>query len=275
MLSYKHWPATGGPWAHLLLVHGIAEHVGRHRHVAERMAAAGIEVHAYDLRGFGESEGRRAYVERWSVYHDDLERQLGAVRGRAGAVPVVLYGHSLGGLIAAGYVLTERPRPDVLVLSAPAIAATVPRWKRAAAAVLGNIAPTMEIANEFRPGLLAHDPAVETAYRADPLAHHRTTARLGKELLDEQARVVRALARVDALPIPTYVIQGSEDGIVPLRASAILGEKKNVTRRVYARGRHELHNEADGPQTIDDTIAWIRETCGRSSGSRGRRAVDL
>jgi acylglycerol lipase len=274
VLSYKHWPATGGPWAHLLLVHGIAEHVGRHRHVAERLAAAGIEVHAYDVRGFGESEGRRAYVERWSVYHDDLERQLRAVRGRAGALPVVLYGHSMGGLIAAGYVLSERPRPEVLVLSAPAIAATVPLWKRAAAAVLASIAPTMEIANNIEPGSLAHDPAVEAAYRADPRAYHRTTARLGKELLDEQARVVRALAHVDALPIPTYVIQGSEDGIVPLRASAILGEKKNVTRRVYAGGRHELHNEADGPRTIDDTIAWVRATCAASSGSQAPRAMN-
>ncbi len=253
------WPAPGSILAHLLLVHGIAEHAGRHAHVASRLASAGIETHSFDLRGFGASSGARAYVDRWSRYHDDVEDRLASVRASAGGLPVVLYGHSMGGLIAIGYVLADatRPQPDLLVLSAPAIAANVARWKLLVAELLGRALPRFAIANELPPGGLSRDPQVEIAYRADPLDVHRTTARLGLELFHEQARVQARLARLDALPVPTYVLHGADDPIVPVRASALLDGKKNVTRRVYPGLRHETHNEPEAAAVIGDTIAWI------------------
>lgn len=256
------WPAAGTRRAHLLLIHGIAEHAGRHAHVASRFAAAGIETHAFDLRGFGGSAGRRAYVGRWSEYHDDLEDQLTAIRATAGELPVVLYGHSMGGLIALGYVLADppRPAPDLLVLSAPAIAAIVARWKRDLADVLGRVLPRLEIPNDLPAGGLARDPQVEIAYRSDPLNVHRTTARLGMELFHEQARVQAALARIGALPTPTYVLHGSEDPIVPLSSSASLERRENVTRRVYPGLRHETHNEPEALAVIDDTTGWIEKS---------------
>ncbi|MGH2491849.1 MAG: lysophospholipase [Candidatus Limnocylindria bacterium] len=253
------WPAQGAPRSHLVLVHGIAEHAGRHAHVAARLAQAGIATHAYDLRGFGESGGRRAYVDRWSDYHDDLEGQLASVRAAAAERPVILYGHSMGGLIALGYVLAipSRTRPDLLVLSAPAIAATVPRWKRSLAEVLGRALPQLEIANDLPPGGLSRDPEVEAAYRADPLNVHRTTARLGMELFRQQARVQSRLARIGELPTPTYVLHGADDPIVPISSSAALERRPNVTRRVYPGLRHEMHNEPEAATVIGDTLAWI------------------
>jgi acylglycerol lipase len=253
------WPAAGVPRAHLLLIHGIAEHAGRHARVASVFAGAGIETHAYDLRGFGASGGPRAYVERWSEYHDDLEDQLEATMEVAGDLPVVLYGHSMGGLIALGYVLTDppRPAPDLLVLSAPAIAAIVARWKRDLADVLGRVLPRLEAPNDLPAGGLSRDPQVEVAYRSDPLNVHRTTARLGMELFHEQARVQVALGRISALPTPTYVLHGSDDPVVPLSSSASLEGRENVTRRVYPRLRHETHNEPESAAVISDTLAWI------------------
>jgi acylglycerol lipase len=261
-LRMLRWSAAGTPRAHLLLAHGIGEHAGRHAHVASRFALAGIETHAYDLRGFGASGGRRAYVERWSDYHDDLEDQLAAAREAAGGRPVVLYGHSMGGLIALGYVLADppRPAPDLLVLSAPAIAAIVARWKRDLADVLGHLVPRLTIPNDLPAGGLSRDPQVETAYRSDPLNLHRTTARLGMELFHEQARVQAALGRMGALPTPTYVLHGSDDPIVPLSSSASLERRENVTRRVYPRLRHEMHNEPEAPAVIDDTTGWIEKS---------------
>lgn len=258
------WPAVGTARAHLLLIHGIAEHAGRHAQVASRFASAGIDVHAFDLRGFGASSGRRAYVEHWSQFHDDVEDQLAAIRGEAGAVPVVLYGHSMGGLIALGYVLAKPPRrqPDLLVLSAPAIAASVARWKRSLAGVLGRIAPRMEIGNALPPGGLSHDRQVEVAYRADPLNVHRTTTRLGLELFREQTRVQARLAEIQALPLPTYVLHGADDPIVPVSASGSLERRPNVTRRVYPGLRHEMHNEPEAASVVGDTIAWIQRQVG-------------
>src|SRR3954469_22335693 len=91
--------STGSPWASVLLVHGLGEHSGRYEHVGEQLTAAGLAVSAYDHRGMGASAGRRGDVERWSLYHDDLAERLAHVRSSAGDNPVVIYAHSLGGLI--------------------------------------------------------------------------------------------------------------------------------------------------------------------------------
>jgi alpha-beta hydrolase superfamily lysophospholipase len=256
------WRTPGTPRAHVLLIHGIAEHAGRHAHVAARFAGSGFETYAFDLRGFGGSAGRRAFVDRWSEYHDDVEDQLAALRATARELPVVLYGHSMGGLIALGYVLADppRPAPDLLVLSAPAIAAIVARWKRDLADVLGRVLPRLEIPNDLPAGALSRDPQIEVAYRSDPLNVHRTTARLGMELFHEQARVQAALGRIGALPTPTYVLHGSDDPLVPLSSSASLERRENVTRRVYPRLRHEMHNEPEAPAVIDDTTGWIEKS---------------
>ena len=253
------WAADGDLRAHLLLIHGIAEHAGRHAHVATRFAKEGIETHAFDLRGFGASTGRRAHLDRWSQYHDDVEDQLAAVRAVAGGLPVVLFGHSMGGLIALGYVLADppRPAPDLLVLSAPAIGANVALWKRSLADVLGRIAPRVEIANDLPPGGLSHDPQIELAYRSDPLNYHSTTTRLGMELFHEQARVSSRLGEISTLPVPTYVLHGSDDEVVPASFSASLEGRENVTRHIYASLRHEMHNEPEAEAVIGDTLAWI------------------
>jgi alpha-beta hydrolase superfamily lysophospholipase len=183
-------------------------------------------------------------------------------------VPLVLYGHSMGGLIALGYVLADPPRPlpDALVLSAPAIAATIPGWKRIAAAVLSIAAPRFALPNDFQQGGLSHDPNIEAAYLADPLNVHRTTARLGQEFLREQSRVQMRLSSLGAMPVPTYVLHGEGDPIVPVWASQSLEGKRNVTRRVYPQLRHEMHNESESPQVIADTVAFIEKQLSNARG---------
>ena len=265
-LLVRHWTATGAPWASVLLVHGLAEHSGRYEHVGQQLAAAGLEVDAYDQRGFGGSEGRRAFIDRWSVNHDDLEDRLAAVRSAAGGRrPVVLFGHSLGGLIALGYVLAEPPRrlPDLLVLSAPALESTIPAWKRLVARVLGTVAPHVEIRNAFDGSILSRDPSVGERYLADPLNQHATTTRFGALAIAEQARVRAALAR---LSIPTLVYHGEDDHLVPTDASAPLGDVPGVLRRTYPGLRHESHNEPEGPGVIADVIAWLRATIDPAHG---------
>jgi len=256
-LLVRRWAPATEPWAFVLLVHGIAEHSGRYEHVGAQLAAVGLDVSAYDQRGFGASDGRRAFVESWGVVHDDLEGQLAAVRGRAGGRPIVVYGHSLGGLIALGYVLTDQPKPDALVLSAPAIRDAIPAWKRTVAKFLNRVAPNMEIENALDGADLSRDPAIAAAYFADPLNCHRTTTRFAAAALGEQTRVQATLA---SLSLPTLVIHGGDDRIVPVESSEALDTVAGVTRRTYPDHRHELHNEPDGQAIVDDVIAWLRAT---------------
>jgi acylglycerol lipase len=258
LLLLRHWEVSSGePWATLLITHGLAEHSGRYEHVGEHFAAAGIDAWALDFRGFGRSGGRRAWVDRWSLLHDDLEAQVTAMRAAAPSLPIVLYGHSLGGLVTLGYVLDGRAQPNALVLTAPAISAAVPAWQRAFVTVLNRIAPQTTIPNRLDGSVLAYDPAVGSAYFADPLNVHRTTARFASLAFTEQRRVSDSL---DRLSIPTLVLHGGEDELVPTATSEALAGRSGVVREVMIGRRHEIHNEPDPEVVLDRVIAWIRAT---------------
>jgi acylglycerol lipase len=256
-LLIRHWPVPSGePWATLLLVHGLAEHSGRYEHVGAQLAAAGIDAHAFDQRGFGASGGARASIDRWSQFHDDLEERLVALRSIAPARPVVLFGHSLGGLISLGYVLDGRARPDLLVLSAPAIGATIPLWQRLLVGSLRRVAPGMLLANRLDTNDLSSDPEVRARYIADPLNQHKSTVRFAYAAFGEQRRVAESL---DRLSLPTLVVHGALDRLIPTETSASLDGRPGVTRRVYPDTRHELHNEPVGPREVDDIVTWVRD----------------
>ena len=257
-LLVRRWAPPEGvtPWANVLLVHGMAEHSGRYEQVGGWLSGSGLEVESFDLRGFGASGGRRAWLERWSVYHDDVEDRLAAVRRAAGR-PVVLFGHSLGGLIALGYCVAVPPRslPDALIVSAPALDSSTPGWMRAVARVLSRVAPTFALKNAFDGTVLSRDSAVAERYLADPLNHHSTTARLGAEALAERVRVRAALGR---LSIPTLVYHGEDDRLVPTASSEPLAHVPVVTRRSWPGLRHESHNEPEGEAVIAAAAAWLR-----------------
>jgi acylglycerol lipase len=252
VLLVRHWPVVGEATAFVLVVHGLGEHSGRYERTGSVLAAAGLDVTAFDLEGFGGSSGRRAYLDRWDFWLDDLEDRLRALR--AAGRPVVLLGHSLGGLLALTYAQSDRPQPDLLVLSAPAIAANLPGWKKALVRILGRVAPTVSVANGLEGPQLSRDPAVGIDYVADPLNYHRTTTRLGMLLLEAQERASADLGR---LRVPTLAFHGGADPIVPTASSEVLARLPGVTRRVYPDLRHETLNEPEGPQIAVDVAAWI------------------
>lgn len=265
-LLVRHWPAdeveaggawAGRPWASVLLVHGLGEHSGRYEHVGDQMAAAGMDVYAYDQRGNGGSGGRRGHVDRWSQLHDDLAERLAAVRVSAAGRPVVLYAHSMGGLVATGYLLSTRPKPDLAVLTSPALDSALPGWKKVVARLLSGVSPTHGLSNDFDGSTLSRDPAVAVKAKADPASAKVTTTRFGAEALAEQGRVRRAV--VGGFGIPTLVLHGLDDGLVPATASDVLDGVPSVERRTYPGLRHELHNEPEGPEIMDEVIAWIRQ----------------
>jgi lysophospholipase len=221
--------------------------------VGSRLAAAGIHTEAFDLTGFGESPGRRGHVDRLDTWLDQMDDQVARLPGD---LPRVIIGHSMGGLLGLAHVLSGRPDPAALVVTAPALDADVAAWKKKLAPVLGTIAPTVPIPAGIKGEQLSRDPAVGEAYFADPLLVTSSTARLGAVLLATQKSVI---ARRHTLGVPTLVLHGADDTLVPATASAPLDGVRNVTREVLANIRHEPYNEPEGPEIIDRVIAWLEE----------------
>lgn len=245
------WDPDGTPRAEVVLVHGIAEHTGRYERTGSILAEAGFRVVGADLIGFGATGGRRGHIEDWTDYYDQVEALMDDAR--ATGRPVVLLGHSMGGLIALGYALSERPAPDLLVLSAPALGGGA-AWQRMIAPVMARVASTLPVPNGLDGSELSRDPAVGEDYFADPLNYTSSTTRLGAELFAAMDRVRAAMARLD---VATLVIHGGLDTIVPPTATVELGALPIVDRRLYPGLRHELFNEPEGPRIVGDVVSWL------------------
>ena len=162
----------------------------------------------------------------------------------------------MGALIALDYALSKRPQPDLLVLSAVPLGANAPAWQKALAPLLSGLSPGFELANPISGDQLSHDPAVGTAYFADPLVRPRTTARLGAELFGAMKRI---RGSVGQLALPTLVIHGAEDSLVPAHFSEPLGGLTGVERLVLPGLRHETLNEPDGPDVVAYIVGWIED----------------
>ncbi len=249
----RFWRASPA-WAKMLIVHGLGEHSGRYEQTAAAFAGAGIEVISFDLIGHGAGAGPRGHVESWEVYLRDVEERLEAIRiqGR----PLVLMGHSMGALIALAYTLGSGPDPDSLVLSALPIGTAGAAWQRLMAAPLARIAPRLRLSTRVSGDQLSRDPSVGEAYFADPLVETRVSTRLGAEFY---SAVARARHGIDRLEVPTLLLHGGLDSLVPPVPEAAVAGLPHVELRIYPALRHEILNEPEGLQVADDVVAWLRQ----------------
>ncbi len=249
-LFTRSW-APDDPKRDMLIVHGLGEHSGRWDHVAEFFVGRGYAVTGFDLRGHGQSGGARVHVDSFAQLVEDLDAVADGVgRDR----PWVLYAHSVGGLIGTHYLTSAHRRPDAAVLSAPALDDELPALLHAAAQVLGRVTPKLSLSNSIDGAQLSRDPAVGEAYFADPLVQTKATARFGLEGFNAQEAARASLHEID---VPTLVIHGAEDRLVPPMASAPLAAVDGVERKLYPGLRHELHNEPEGDQVLSDVADWL------------------
>ena len=247
----REWIPEGDTRATIVLVHGIAEHSGRYERTGGLLADAGFRVRSFDAIGHGASGGDRVDIDDWTRFHDQIHSHMdwAIEQGR----PVVLMGHSMGSLLAVGYALQERPKPDLLVLTAPTFAGGA-AWQKAVAGVLARLVPKLSIPQNVKGAQLSRDPDVAERYFSDPLVHTNATVRFGKALFDAMDD---AREHISALDVPTLALHGGDDRLVPTQSSAFMSDLPTVERRVYPGLHHEILNEPEGPQIVADIIDWI------------------
>jgi alpha-beta hydrolase superfamily lysophospholipase len=265
-LHGKHWPCANARGT-VLIVHGLGEHIGRYAHVAAHLNAWGWQVVGYDHRGHGASEGARGALSGDDDLLHDLARVVDAVRAQHEG-PLVLLGHSMGGLVAArfvaGGVADAGPaawhRPiDALVLSSPALDPGMSGAQKLLLALLGPLAPNLTVGNGLKPAWVSRDPAVVQAYVADPLVHNRVTPRLVRFILEagEQVRVVAARWRVPTL----LMYAGSDRCVAPAGSAAFAAAAPAgvVTAHAFAPLFHEIFNEPEQAEVFEMLRAWLEQ----------------
>ena len=258
-IYYQAWLPDSDPRAVLLIVHGLAEHCGRYMNVVDHFVPRGYAVYGLDHIGHGKSDGTRVYVERYTDYTDTLKTFFDMVRAWQPEQPIFLVGHSMGGLIAASYLLDHQADFAGAVLSGPGVKA--PDDISAVTIFLGktlsNIAPKTGVLSLDANGV-SRDPAVVQAYVNDPLVYTgKTTARLAAELLKEMQRVT---TESGAITLPILIVQGGADKLVDPAGAQMLYDSvssSDKTLHVYDGFYHEVFNEPERERVLADVETWL------------------
>ena len=252
-LAARTWEGDVEPAHLVLLAHGYGEHVGRYEHVAAALVAGGAAVYAVDHVGHGRSEGERVLVTDVETVVDDLHEVDRRARAEHPGLPVVLLGHSMGGLIAARYAQRFGDTLAALVLSGPLVG----EW--GAAAQLLALPEIPDVPLDIT--ALSRDPAVGAAYDSDPLVWHGPFKRPTLEAIERGLAAVSAGPSLGALPVlwahggadPLVPVEGSRSGVEHLSAG-------QHVEHVYADARHEIFNEVNAEEVLADVTAFIVRT---------------
>lgn len=270
-LHLRQWKPDTTPTGAVLIVHGLGEHLGRYEHVAAHLNGLGWEVHAYDQRGHGASQGPRGDAPHEMSLVEDLGLVIQSLRSDPllAARPLLLLGHSLGGLVAARYVAegaglnVGKAMPswfqavDGLMLSSPAFDPGMNPLERVALALLGPIAPHWGVNNGLNPHWLSRDPAVVQAYRQDPLVHKVITPTLVQMVLEQGREVLRLCP---SWRVPTLLMWAGADRCVSPKGSAEFAQAAPQTllqSHCFTHLFHEILNEPEQAEVLSQMGAWM------------------
>jgi alpha-beta hydrolase superfamily lysophospholipase len=260
-LFLRTWPVPDGTAraGSLLLVHGLGEHCHRYEHVAEAIAALGLEVHAYDHRGHGRSGGARGVIPPGEALVDDLRVVVRHVAADGGEPPFLL-GHSMGGTVAARAATAGVVTPRGLILSSPGLRIPLSRAQRVQLAIGRRLAPDRAVASGLPAEAVSRDAAVVAAYRADEHVHDRISPRLLDFMQQAGSASIRDAHRVT---VATLLLVAGADRLVDPAASRAFFDGLPPgagTLRVYDDLFHEVFNEREPDRTrvLSDLADWLR-----------------
>ena len=248
-IAVREWSA-GRPRYVALLVHGYGEHAGRYEEVAGVLTGHGAGVYAPDHTGHGRSDGERVLIEDFEDVVTDVHAVADLARAAHPGLPVVMIGHSMGGLIASRYAQRHPGELTALVLSGPVIG----DWELPRRLLAAEEIPDTPIS----PASLSRDPAVGASYAADPLVWHGPMKR---PTLRAFVRTLEAVAEGgDVGPLPLLWVHGDDDRLVPLPGSRVGVEPLSggdLTERIYPGARHEVFNETNRAEVFADVTRFL------------------
>ncbi len=250
------------PHAVLLFVHGLAEHSGRYLHVLERFSAAGFDCWAFDYRCHGESPGLRVHVERFDEFVDDVAAAHQTVRAATGNLPLVLVGHSQGGLLVLRFVLTHPDGVDGAVISSPFLGmhpdSKPPAALQMVANIISTFSPKLMFSKVADPSFLSRTPGVADAYVADPLVSSTVSARWFTEIMRAQ---LDTRERAGKLAVPALIMQSGADRLVDPAATRAWAAEAPAGLVEYVEWPglyHEMFNEPEQEQVFERMETWLR-----------------
>jgi len=251
-------PTMIQPKAVVCLVHGLGEHTSRYAHVAEAFGKEGYVLFGADLRGHGLSSGARGHLASIDDFMQDIDVLLEQARTRYANLPIILYGHSLGGILVLHYGLLRKPNIKGVIATSSGLHTALEQQKIKVmmAKVLGSLVPNTSVASGLDPKCISRDERVVEAYIKDPLVHDKVSLGFGKIMLGVTDWT---LAHAKEFPLPLLLLHGKSDTIAFPSGSIEFAEalKEKCTLVLWDDGYHELHNEPEQAEVFKTMTIWM------------------
>lgn len=249
------------PKAMVCLIHGLGEHAGRYEHVAQFFCENQICFYIIDLRGHGQSEGKRGHSSSFDAMLDDIEELMMYARSEFNDLPMFLYGHSLGGNLVSNYCLLRNTNElKGAIVSSPwmTLSQEPPAWKVSLAKKVAGIWPSFTQSNGLIIEELTNDPVVNLAYEKDEMVHDKISVQLFSSA-HQQGKW--AIAHTDRLKLPLFVFHGEKDAITNPSGSKAFAESRKdlIDFKLYTDTKHEGHNDQKKEMILNDIQSWIEE----------------
>lgn len=247
------------PRATLVLIHGFGEHSGRYAEAIGRFANHGLATWASDLRGFGRSAKLIGHMEGLANVAEDLRMFTALARAAHPELPLILLGHSLGGLLALNQLVRHQDDYDLAITSGPALLPpeNASGFVIAMAKVLARVAPRLAL-SPLEQGAETRNEEVRARDREDPLIYRGGfRARTGYELIQTQLFVRE---RLHTIQLPFLALHGGGDLIISPRATEILCDEissEDRTKHVFPGLYHEIMNEPERDEVFRYMFDWI------------------
>lgn len=246
----------------VLILHGFGEHSGRYEKFPERMPGLAAQWAVMDLRGMGASGGARGDVRSFEDYLKDMDAFIVHLRQKfAAPEKFILFGHSLGGLVAVHWGMRRPECIKTLVLSVPFLGFRGQAFLRPLNCLTRFFFPECVYKNPIFPKVLSHDTAEIALYRKDPLILRHISVRLVGELM-RRIEILQKLPAV-SFPFPVTFLAAGNERVVEPKAARRFFERLAASRKEFICFEgfyHEIFNEVE-QQKAFNVLKTIIEDC--------------
>jgi acylglycerol lipase len=253
----RSWIPASKPRAVVVVCHGVNSHSGQYIWVGEQFAASGLAAYALDLRGRGQSDGERFYVEDIADYVSDVAGTVKLAKSRHPGLPVFLLGHSAGGVVSSVYVLENQAEVAGFICESFAFQVPAPGFALAAIKGISHIAPRLPVL-KLKNEDFSRDPKAVEALNNDPLTAHEVQPAITVAVLvraDERLREEFPL-----ITLPVLIMHGTDDKATVCHGSQFFHEtvgSKDKTLKLYEGHYHDLLNDVGKEGVMADVTGWI------------------
>jgi acylglycerol lipase len=259
-LNGAHFSPPGEIKAAIVLIHGMGEHFGRYKHVADFFISIGYAVIGLDYRGHGTSQGKKGHIPAYEQLMDDTDLLVKKANELFDGLPLIIYGHSLGGNIAANYVLRMQPLLKGLIVTAPyfKLAFNPPAWKVALSKIMAKILPALTLPTELELAALSREQPVVDAYKNDPLVHDKISATF---FINVHPAGLYPIEHAGGLKTKTLAMHGLADRITSYEGTTAFAKNnpQMIELKLWEGLYHEIHNEKEKQQVFDYITGWLEK----------------